>query len=104
MDYIEKAKELGYKVELAFEDGQGRKHYRVDGQGMSTMYSEDQEDAWNFLIDPKAHEHRSNMFKHNDPDDEFTMSEEEIRASSIEASRSAGLLTDDEAKEMLKTA
>jgi hypothetical protein len=100
MDNIDKARELGYEVELAIEDAEGKKHYRVKGQGVDTIYAEDQEDAWNFLVDPKAHEHRANMYKHNDPDDEFTMTDEEIRESSIEASLSAGLLDEDQAKEM----
>src|SRR5688572_8707370 len=102
MDKLEKARELGYKVQLAYEDSEGKKFYRIEGQGVETVYGEDQEDAWNFLVDPKAHEHRSNMMKHNDPDDNFIMTDEEIQESAIAASVSAGLLSEEEAKEMRK--
>lgn len=99
MNYQEKAKELGYEIELAFENSEG-KAWRVEGFGVNTIYTEDQEDAWKFLTDPKAHEHRSNMFKHNDEDDEFTMTDEEIRESSIAASLSAGLIDEEQATHM----
>lgn len=92
-EYIKKAQELGYEVEFALEDAEGKKHYRVKGQGMDTMYADNQEDLWRFLVDPKAHEHRVNMFKHNDPEDEFTMTDDEIRKSSITASKSVGLIS-----------
>jgi hypothetical protein len=97
---VEKAKELGYEVDLAFETLEGVQVYNVKGQGVETQYTSEQDDTWNFLTDPKAHEHRSNMFKHNDEEDEFTMTEEEIFESSIAASLSSGLLSEEQANEM----
>jgi len=116
MDYVEEAKKLGYEIELAFEADDGDKTYRVKGYGVDTMYSlSTNGDEWKFLVDPKAHEHRVNMFRHNKPSveeakaanlpegagDDFTMTDEEIRKSAIDASLSVGLIDEDEAKEML---
>jgi hypothetical protein len=116
MDRIEKARELGYVVEEAFDNADSGKVYRVKGFGIDTMYSEKtNEDEWKFLIDPKAHEHRVNMFKHNKPSveeavaaglseadgDDFTMTDEEIQKSAIEASLSVGLIDEEQAEEML---
>jgi len=102
MDYQEKAKSLGYEVEIAFVDAEGKKSYRVEGFGVDTVYSEDQEDSWKFLTDEKAHEHRANMMKHNNPQDEFTMTDQEITESSLAASVSVGLLTEAQAREQRK--
>lgn len=93
MDNIKAAQDLGYEVGLAWESEE-EKVYRVSGYGIDTMYStKTNEDEWKFLVDPKAHEHRVNMFKHNDPEDDFTMTDEEIAASSIAASKSVGSIS-----------
>jgi hypothetical protein len=91
-EYIDKATELGYTVELAFDTADGDKVWRVKGFGIDTMYSErDNEAEWKFLVLPEAHEHRANMMRHNDPKNEFIMNNEEQRESAIKASKAAGL-------------
>jgi len=114
MNYIEKAQELGYEVELAFESADGDKTYRVKGFGVDTMYSlSTNGDEWKFLVDPKAHEHRVNMWRHNLPTvaeapegvkgDDFTMTDEEQRESAIQASLSVGLITEEQIAETRKS-
>jgi len=101
-NYQEKARELGYEVDLVLENADGEEHYRVQGQGMDTVYGASQEDAWIFLTTPEAHQHRVNMWKHNDPNDQFEMTDDEIFESSVNASLAAGLLDKAEAEEMRK--
>lgn len=103
MDYAEKAVELGYEVGLAFE-GQNEsgpyKAWNVKGFGVETIYSDSDESAWKFLVNPDAHDHRVKMEKHNDPDDEFKMTDDEVFESSMKASLSAGLIDEKELKQM----
>lgn len=110
MDYIKAAQDLGYEVELAWESPEERV-YRVKGWGVDTMYStKTNTDEWKFLVDPKAHEHRVNMWRHNLPTvaealegvegDDFTMTEEEQYESALQASLSIGSITEEQASEM----
>jgi regulator of RNase E activity RraB len=104
MKEIEKAVELGYDVteatEIIVDDGKTLKVYAVKGWGMNTQYTESQEDMWKWLVLPEAHEHRVNMWKHNDPGDLFTMTDDEIFESSTKAALAADMIDEDEAKEM----
>jgi hypothetical protein len=103
-EYVKKAKELGYEVEPAFEvqlkDGSTTTAYSVKGLGLETYYDSRNEDEWKFLTNPEAHEHREKMFRHNDPEVDFQMTEDEQFESSMKASVSVGTFTEEQAKEL----
>lgn len=90
--YLDKAKALGYTVGVAQEGYTDPKTgetypdvHRIEGHGVSTMLRADDKDAWEQFLVPEAHEHRAKFTRHQNPDDDFTMTEEEIMTSSFNA-------------------
>lgn len=97
MTLQEKAQELGYEVEVAFEGANGETVYRVKGFGVDTQYPASDSSSWEFLVNEAAHEHRVNMFKMSEG--EITLTEDQIFESALAASLSAGLMTEEQATE-----
>lgn len=103
--HIDKARDLGYSVGVAFEgyggdraDGGVPTVYRVEGFGVSTQIAHDDEDAWKRMTNAKAHEHRDKFMRANDPDDDFEWTDEEMNLSSIDAAVALGDMSKEDAK------
>jgi hypothetical protein len=86
--YIDKARELGYEVSVSFEGYDDVPTvYHVEGHGISTQYSHNDEVAWANLVNRKAHAHREKSARAVNPEDDFTWTPEEQLESALEASK-----------------
>lgn len=106
--HTSKAESLGYTVGVAWEGYEdpntGENHptvYRVEGYGTSMMFRDDDKETWDQFLVPEAHEHRVNLTRHMNPDDEFEMTEDEIMESSFRAAVGVGHMTQKEAEKAL---
>jgi hypothetical protein len=106
---IDRLRELGYEVGVAFEGHGGDREdggvptvYRVEGHGVSLQLAHDDEDAWASFTNEKAHEHREKSARASDPEDDFEWTPEEQMESSLEAAVATGAMERKDATKAIK--